>query len=138
MVIYYLRCKITACREIRQIFFICHIGEKAVEIVHLQLQKKKKASYCFGFSRFGFVSAVADWQGLDAPFIVELFMVRLVSANPPNVSDSGWSVLPPPDSRRQRALIEPVELCTRLAMCGFGPNPAGGFAAKTFSLRTRH
>ena len=55
-------------------------------------------------------------------------MVRLVSANPRNVSDSGWSVLPPPDSRRQRALIEPVELFTRLAMCGFGPNPAGGFA----------
>src|SRR5689334_13730417 len=55
-------------------------------------------------------------------------MVRLVSANPRNVSVSGWSVLPPPDSRRQRALIEPVELCTRLAMSGFGPNPAGGFA----------
>ena len=55
-------------------------------------------------------------------------MVHLVSVNPRNVSDSGWSVLPPPDSRRQRALIEPVELCTRLAMCGFGPNPAGGFA----------
>lgn len=64
-------------------------------------------------------------------------MVRLVSANPRNVSDSGWSVLPPPDSRRQRALIEPVELFTRLAMSGFGPNPAGGFAAKTVSLRTR-
>ena len=55
-------------------------------------------------------------------------MVRLVSANPRNVSDSGWSVLPPPDSRRQRALSEPVELFTRLAMYGFGPNPAGGFA----------
>ena len=55
-------------------------------------------------------------------------MVHLVSVNPRNVSDSGWSVLPPPDSRRQHALFEPVELCTRLAMCGFGPNPAGGFA----------
>lgn len=55
-------------------------------------------------------------------------MVRLISANPRNLSVSGWSVLPPPDSRRQRALIEPVELFTRLAMCGFGPNPAEGFA----------
>ena len=52
------------------------------------------------------------------------------------MSDSGFSVLPPENSRRQRALSEPVELCTRLAMFGFGPNPAGGIW-KSLSFRTR-
>ena len=45
------------------------------------------------------------------------------------LSASGWSVLPPPDSRRQRVLREPVELFTRSAISGFGPRPTGGFAA---------
>ncbi len=35
-----------------------------------------------GVSRFGSVSAAADWQGLDAPFIVELFMFRRLSGYP--------------------------------------------------------
>ena len=44
------------------------------------------------------------------------------------MSDPGSLVSPPGNSRRQRALIEPVELFTRMAMCGFGPNPTGGLA----------
>jgi hypothetical protein len=35
-------------------------------------------------------------------------------------------VLPPPDSRRQRALNEPDELFTRLAISGFGPESRPG------------
>ena len=38
-------------------------------------------------------------------------------------------MLPRPNSRRQLALNEPVEPFTRLAICGFGPSPAGGFGS---------
>jgi len=43
---------------------------------------------------------------------------------------SGGSVLPPPGSRRQRALREPDGLCTRLVprLRNCGPRPAGGLA----------
>ena len=34
------------------------------------------------YSRFGSVSAAADWQGLDAPFIVELFTVCFFGRTP--------------------------------------------------------
>ena len=71
-----------------------------------------------GCSRFGSVSAAADWQGL-APLSSLSFSRSAVWAEPRKLSASGWSVLPPPDSRRQRALNEPHELCTRLVpQCG--------------------
>ena len=51
-----------------------------------------------------------------APLIVELFTVCVLLAEPRKLSASGSSVSPPGSSRRQRALYEPVELCTRLAL----------------------
>lgn len=81
-----------------------------------------------GISRFGSISAAAHWQGLDAPFIVELFTVCFFGRSP-EVVTSGWSVLRPPGSRRQRALREPHELCTRLAIMALVTRPAGGFGS---------
>ena len=51
---------------------------------------------------FGTVSAWTHWQGLDAPLIVELFAVRLLSAEPRRQITSGFSVSPREDSRRQQ------------------------------------
>jgi hypothetical protein len=61
------------------------------------------------------------------------FSRSAVSADPRKLSASDRSVLPPPGSRRQRALNEPLEPFTRLVMArhDFGPSPAGGFAALT-------
>jgi hypothetical protein len=47
-------------------------------------------------------------------------------AEPRRLSASGRSVLPPPGSRRQRALPEPHEPCTRLAIVALVLSPAGG------------
>jgi len=49
------------------------------------------------------------------PFIVELFTVCFF-AEPRRLSAPGSSVLPPGSSRRQRALNEPVEPFTRMAL----------------------
>jgi len=49
-------------------------------------------------------------------------------AEPRRQSASGRSVLPPPDSRRQRALPGPPEPFTRLAIMALVLSPAGGFA----------
>lgn len=49
------------------------------------------------------------------------------SAEPRRLSPSGRSVLRPPGSRRQRALHEPYEHCTRLAPRAVVTCPAGGF-----------
>jgi hypothetical protein len=38
------------------------------------------------FHRFGSVSAATDWQGLDAPFIVELFTVCVFGRTPEEVT----------------------------------------------------
>ena len=47
-------------------------------------------------------------------------------SNPrPEAVAPGWSVLPQPDSRRQRALNEPVELFTRLAIVALVRVPPG-------------
>ena len=51
------------------------------------------------------------------------------SADPRRVSPSGWSVLRPPGSRRQRTLHEPHEHCTRLAIMALVLCPAGGFGS---------
>jgi hypothetical protein len=37
-------------------------------------------------SRFGVVSAAADWQGLEAPFIVELFAFRRFGGYPEGIN----------------------------------------------------
>ena len=53
------------------------------------------------FSGSAIVSAAAHWQGLNAPFIVELFMRHTFHARARKFIISGWSASPQPDSRRQ-------------------------------------
>ena len=60
------------------------------------------------------------------------FSSSVVSTERRSLSRSDWSVLPQPNSRHQQTLKKPDEHFTRRAMCGFGLNPFGGFAAKTF------
>ena len=88
-----------------------------------------------GVSSFGSVSAAADWQGLDAPFIVELFTVCVFPQNPGGCLASGGSVSPLPGSRRQRTFHEPVELCTRSALRLWSRVPWGDLQC---SLITAH
>ena len=47
------------------------------------------------------------------------------SAERRSVSDTGWSVLPRPDSPRQHALMKPDEPCTRLALTALVSVPLG-------------
>lgn len=53
------------------------------------------------------------------------FSCSVFSTDTRKLSASGWSVLPPPDSRRQRAFREPVELFTRLALMALVRVPPG-------------
>ena len=78
--------------------------------------------------RFGSVSAAVDWQGLDAPFIVELFTFRCFGGYPELVTLRRGGVatarLPTPARvpRTCRAL-HPI------GHSGFGPCPAGGLGS---------
>ncbi len=81
-----------------------------------------------GLSRFGYISAAANWQGLDAPLIVELFTVCFFGRTPELVSlrlvGIATARLPTPAhvTRTCRAFHPNGH-------CGFGPRPVGGFEA---------
>ena len=47
-----------------------------------RIQKRPLTRPELSFSQFGYVSAAIDWQGLYAPFIVELFTVCFFKQNP--------------------------------------------------------
>src|SRR5437870_314669 len=51
------------------------------------------------------------------------------SANTRMLSASGWSVLPPPDSRRQCCVTRTCRALHPIGHDGFGPCPAWGFEA---------
>ena len=81
-----------------------------------------------GLRRFGSVSAAADWQWLNATFIVELFTFRFFGGYPEDVTLRRIGVatvrLPTPArvARTSRAL-HPI------GPNGFGPCPAGGLGS---------
>lgn len=54
----------------------------------VRIQKLSPLPVLIYVSRFGSISAEADWQGLDAPFIVELFMLRFFGGCPKRISAS--------------------------------------------------
>ena len=66
------------------------------------------------FHLFGTVSDSTDQQGLDAPFIVELFTDRIFLRLTGDCPSLRLRVSPREDSRRWRMLNEPHESFTRL------------------------
>lgn len=76
-------------------------------------------------TRYGTVSGQTYWQGLDAPFMVELFIVRTFHANR-RTCLVRLSASRRTNSPRQPTLNEPHESCTRMVLADFGPNPAVG------------
>jgi hypothetical protein len=67
-------------------------------------------------SRFGSVSDSAHQQGLDAPFIVELFTGHAFAWRTGRVSTSDSPCRHGGGSRRWQVLPGPYELCTRTAL----------------------
>ena len=83
------------------------------------------------------VSAATDWQGLDAPLIVELFTVCVLGRTPEVVGlrlvGVATARLPTPACvKRTCRALHPN------GHHGFGPSPAGGFAVQAPLTRFGH